>query len=57
MKVVLDWDGTVTERDTLDLLLSEFGRTLPEESASFREVMEREIYGQGSTSWPASTDR
>jgi 2-hydroxy-3-keto-5-methylthiopentenyl-1-phosphate phosphatase len=24
-KLVLDWDGTVTERDTLDLVLSEFG--------------------------------
>jgi 2-hydroxy-3-keto-5-methylthiopentenyl-1-phosphate phosphatase len=24
-KVVLDWDGTVTERDTLDLVLEEFG--------------------------------
>src|SRR5439155_4976380 len=23
--LVLDWDGTVTERDTLDLLLEEFG--------------------------------
>src|ERR671937_1107427 len=25
MRLVLDWDGTVTERDTLDLLLEEFG--------------------------------
>ncbi len=25
MRVVLDWDGTVTERDTLDLVLREFG--------------------------------
>jgi 2-hydroxy-3-keto-5-methylthiopentenyl-1-phosphate phosphatase len=25
--VVLDWDGTVTERDTLDLVLQEFGDT------------------------------
>jgi 2-hydroxy-3-keto-5-methylthiopentenyl-1-phosphate phosphatase len=25
VRVVLDWDGTVTERDTLDLLLQEFG--------------------------------
>src|ERR1041384_421306 len=25
MKLVLDFDGTVTERDTLDLVLSEFG--------------------------------
>jgi 2-hydroxy-3-keto-5-methylthiopentenyl-1-phosphate phosphatase len=25
VRVVLDWDGTVTERDTLDLLLEEFG--------------------------------
>jgi len=33
----------VTERDTLDLLLREFGRELPEHSASFREVMEREM--------------
>jgi phosphoserine phosphatase len=33
----------VTERDTLDMLLSEFGRPLPEQSGSFREVMEREM--------------
>ena len=25
MRLVLDWDGTVTERDTLDLVLREFG--------------------------------
>ena len=25
MRLVLDWDGTVTERDTLDLVLSAFG--------------------------------
>ena len=25
MRLVLDWDGTVTERDTLDLMLQEFG--------------------------------
>jgi 2-hydroxy-3-keto-5-methylthiopentenyl-1-phosphate phosphatase len=25
VRVVLDWDGTVTERDTLDLVLQEFG--------------------------------
>jgi 2-hydroxy-3-keto-5-methylthiopentenyl-1-phosphate phosphatase len=25
VRLVLDWDGTVTERDTLDLVLSEFG--------------------------------
>jgi 2-hydroxy-3-keto-5-methylthiopentenyl-1-phosphate phosphatase len=25
VRVVLDWDGTVTERDTLDLVLREFG--------------------------------
>jgi len=25
MRVVLDWDGTVTERDTLDLVLQKFG--------------------------------
>ena len=25
MRLVLDWDGTVTERDTLDLVLGEFG--------------------------------
>ena len=25
MQLVLDWDGTVTERDTLDLVLSQFG--------------------------------
>ena len=33
----------MTERDTLDMLLSEFGRPLPEGSSSFREVMEREM--------------
>ena len=27
VRVVLDWDGTVTERDTLDLVLEEFGDT------------------------------
>ena len=27
MRLVLDWDGTVTERDTLDLVLQEFGDT------------------------------
>jgi 2-hydroxy-3-keto-5-methylthiopentenyl-1-phosphate phosphatase len=27
MKLVLDWDGTVTERDTLDLVLQRFGDT------------------------------
>jgi 2-hydroxy-3-keto-5-methylthiopentenyl-1-phosphate phosphatase len=25
VRVVLDWDGTVTERDTLDIVLAEFG--------------------------------
>jgi 2-hydroxy-3-keto-5-methylthiopentenyl-1-phosphate phosphatase len=25
IRLVLDWDGTVTERDTLDLVLQEFG--------------------------------
>ena len=25
MRLVLDWDGTVTERDTLDLVLQGFG--------------------------------
>jgi len=25
VRLVLDWDGTVTERDTLDLVLREFG--------------------------------
>ena len=25
MRLVLDWDGTVTERDTLDLVLERFG--------------------------------
>jgi 2-hydroxy-3-keto-5-methylthiopentenyl-1-phosphate phosphatase len=25
MRLVLDWDGTITERDTLDLVLQEFG--------------------------------
>jgi beta-N-acetylhexosaminidase len=25
VRLVLDWDGTVTERDTLDLVLEEFG--------------------------------
>ncbi|MEX2211723.1 MAG: haloacid dehalogenase-like hydrolase [Gaiellaceae bacterium] len=43
MRLVLDWDGTVTERDTLDLLLREFGHELPAQSASFREVIEAEM--------------
>lgn len=42
-RLVLDWDGTCTERDTLDLLLREFGRELPEGRASFRETMEAEM--------------
>lgn len=42
--LVLDWDGTVTERDTLVMLLEAFGqRPLPDASGSFREVMEREM--------------
>lgn len=43
MRVVLDWDGTVTERDTLVMLLEAFGRPLPDASGSFREVMEAEM--------------
>ena len=37
MRLVLDWDGTVTERDTLDLVLSEFG------DAEIYERVEREL--------------
>jgi 2-hydroxy-3-keto-5-methylthiopentenyl-1-phosphate phosphatase len=43
VRVVLDWDGTVTERDTLVMLLDAFGRPLPDGSYSFREVMDREM--------------
>lgn len=43
MRVVLDWDGTVTERDTLVMLLETFGRPVPDGAASFREVMEAEM--------------
>jgi 2-hydroxy-3-keto-5-methylthiopentenyl-1-phosphate phosphatase len=43
LRVVLDWDGTVTERDTLVMLLEAFGRPLPDASGSFREVMEAEM--------------
>jgi len=37
VRLVLDWDGTVTERDTLDLVLSEFG------DAEIYERVEREL--------------
>ena len=43
MRLVLDWDGTVTERDTLVMLLEEFRRPLPDGSRSFRQVMENEM--------------
>ena len=52
MKVVLDWDGTVTEEDTLHLLLLEFGdRGLYERvevellggRMSYRDLMETEM--------------
>jgi len=33
MRLVLDWDGTVTERDTLDLVLEEFGEAQVYEGA------------------------
>jgi 2-hydroxy-3-keto-5-methylthiopentenyl-1-phosphate phosphatase len=39
-RIVLDWDGTVTERDTLDLVLREFGD---------REVYERVESALGRT--------
>ena len=39
MRLVLDWDGTATERDTLVMLLEEFGRPLPDGAGSFRDVM------------------
>lgn len=41
-RLVLDWDGTVTERDTLVMLVERFGRVVPDDAASFREVMEAE---------------
>jgi 2-hydroxy-3-keto-5-methylthiopentenyl-1-phosphate phosphatase len=43
LRLVLDWDGTVTERDTLVMLLQEFGRPVPDGAGSFREVMETEM--------------
>jgi 2-hydroxy-3-keto-5-methylthiopentenyl-1-phosphate phosphatase len=43
LRLVLDWDGTVTERDTLVMLLETFGRPLPDGTGSFREVMEAEL--------------
>jgi 2-hydroxy-3-keto-5-methylthiopentenyl-1-phosphate phosphatase len=43
LRLVLDWDGTVTERDTLVMLLERFGRPLPDGAGSFREVMEAEM--------------
>jgi 2-hydroxy-3-keto-5-methylthiopentenyl-1-phosphate phosphatase len=51
-RLVLDWDGTVTERDTLVLALLEFGdpavydlteRALEEGEMNFRQVMEAEM--------------
>jgi 2-hydroxy-3-keto-5-methylthiopentenyl-1-phosphate phosphatase len=43
LRLVLDWDGTVTEQDTLVMLLEEFGRLVPDHAGSFREVMETEM--------------
>jgi HAD superfamily phosphoserine phosphatase-like hydrolase len=52
VRVVLDWDGTVTEEDTLHLLLLEFGardvyehveRELHDGRMSYRELMETEM--------------
>jgi len=52
MRVVLDWDGTVTERDTLWMLLERFGdreifdrveRALVAGEIGYREVMEVEL--------------
>lgn len=52
MRVVLDWDGTVTVEDTLHLLLLEFGdrglyerveRELHDGRMSYRELMETEM--------------
>jgi 2-hydroxy-3-keto-5-methylthiopentenyl-1-phosphate phosphatase len=52
VRVVLDWDGTVTVEDTLHLLLLEFGdrelyerveRELHEDRMSYRELMETEM--------------
>jgi 2-hydroxy-3-keto-5-methylthiopentenyl-1-phosphate phosphatase len=37
MRLVLDWDGTVTERDTLDVVLQEFG------DADIYERVERDL--------------
>ena len=53
MKVVLDWDGTVTERDSLDMVLERFGdRELYDEAEqalgrgwSLRRVMDHEFSG------------
>ena len=51
-RVVLDWDGTVTERDTLWMVLEHFGdreifdrveRALTAGALSYREVMETEM--------------
>ena len=48
MRLVLDWDGTVTERDTLDLVLQEFGdpeiyeHVESELEASVRRALERD---------------
>jgi len=43
LRLVLDWDGTATERDTLVMLLHEFGQPLPDGAGSYREVMESEM--------------
>jgi 2-hydroxy-3-keto-5-methylthiopentenyl-1-phosphate phosphatase len=43
LRLVLDWDGTVTERDTLVMLLQEFGRPVPDGAMSYRDVMETEM--------------
>ena len=52
MRLVLDWDGTVTERDTLWMVLETFGdreifdrveRALVAGTMSYREVMDAEL--------------
>ena len=37
-RIVLDWDGTVTERDTLDLVLREFGDLRSTSASSLRSA-------------------
>ena len=41
MRLVLDWDGTVTERDTLELVIESFGDMATYRRTGSHELLER----------------